>query len=135
MIYKLEPIWKKSVVDVEHWYKEIDGKKIWIERELGWRWGSCTFESEEFPEIDLKNEYNFNISDELEVIDYEADDGCWESFNFPADMLAEETERIEEMDFEGLEEDGWQLYDTETIFTGPLKLTDENGNTWRGEGE
>ena len=85
------------------------------------------------PIFDLKNEDNFNITDELEVIDYEADDGCWETFNFPSSMLEEETERIQEMDFEELEEDGWQLYDTETIFTSPLKLTDENGNEWRGD--
>ena len=68
MLYKLSPQYKKSVYDVENWFKDDNGNKMWIEREYGWRWAHCTFESEEKPDIDLKNEYGFNMED-VEVID------------------------------------------------------------------
>lgn len=130
MLYRLEPAWKKSVADIEHWSKVIEGKKVWIEREVGWRWGHCTFQSEEVPNIDLEGNQVFYIFEELEVEDYECDDGCWESFNFyDTTLLTEEyQEEIEMMGYGELEEDGWVHEDTETVFSGPLKLFDENGN-------
>jgi hypothetical protein len=133
MLYTLEPIWKKSYVEVEHWYKEINGKKMWIERYVGFRWGKCIFESDEKPDIDLKNESSFNITDEVEDPEYEADDSCWVDFIFPKTLTEELCEETENMDFEELEENGWQLDDIECYITGPMKLTDENGNEWRGD--
>jgi hypothetical protein len=122
MLYKLRPQWKKSVHDLEHWWKEINGKKVWIEREVGWRWGEATFTSEDVSHIDLENEHGFCVSEE-ELMDYNADDGCWITYHFPKDKLSEEEmDRIEEMDFSDLEEDGWTLDETETYFTGPLIL-------------
>ncbi len=123
-MYKLRPEWKKSALDLEHWSKEIDGKKIWIQREVGWRWAECTFQSEDPPEIDLKNEHGYSLED-LDIVDYYADDGCWTTFYFPETVLTEEQkEVIEDMDYSDLEEDGWVHEDTETYFTGPLILED-----------
>ena len=132
--YTLEPIWKKSIADVENWYHPE--RKLWFDRENGWRSGSARFESEEFPEIDLKNEnYSIIVNEEFEDPDLEFDDGCWCTHNFCEGLSEEERQQIEEMSFDELEELGWRLEYIETHFTGPLMLTDENGNVWRGDNE
>ena len=41
--WKIEPTWKKSLVEVEHYHK--DGKTV--EYETGWRWGSFYCETED----------------------------------------------------------------------------------------
>jgi hypothetical protein len=133
MIYKLEPIWKKSVVDIEHWYRKDNDKKQWIEKESGWRWGSATFNSDEFPDIDLKNDQSFNVLEELDDPELEYDDGCWSSMTFGGDLTEEEQEELEYMDQDELEEKGWHLHYIDTFYTGPLKLTDENVNEWKGD--
>lgn len=133
MIYKLSPQYKKSVYDIENWFKEENGQRMWIEREYGWRWAHCTFESEENPDIDLKNEYGLNITEDIDIIDYEADDGCWSDFTYSDNIDEEYRERLEQMDHNELEEDGWQLSYIDTYFDGPLVLEDENGNVWKGD--
>jgi hypothetical protein len=133
MIYTLEPIWKKSFVDVEHWSKEIDGKRVWIERHVGYRWGKCIFESDEKPNIDLENKAGFNVMDEIYNVDCESIDSCWVDYQFPDNLNEEICEQLEEMNFEDLEFDGWIMEDIETYITGPLKLTDEEGNECKGE--
>ena len=135
MRYTLEPIWKKSVTEVENWFHPE--KKLWFEREIGWRWGSASFESAEFPDIDLKNEHCINILEDLDDSnpDLEMDDGCWTSFNFCDSLNEEQQEEIEQKEFNELEEEGWELRYIDTYFSGPLKLTDENGNEWRGDDE
>lgn len=131
--YTLEPIWKKSVMDIESWYHPE--KKVWFEKENGWRWGSATFESEEFPDIDLKNAHCINVTEDLEDPDLDYDDGCWGTYNFAEELNEEQQLEIEEMDFDALEEAGWVLKYVDTYYTGPLKLTDENGKEWRGDDE
>lgn len=134
MKYKLSPQYKKSAFDIENWFKEVDGKKMWIEREYGWRWAECTFESETPPDIDLINEEGLNINEDIEELqEYEADDGCWSDVTYSDNIDEEYRERLEEMDFQQLEEDGWTLEYVDTYFTGPLVLEDENGNVKKGE--
>ena len=134
MLYKLSPQYKKSLYDVENWFKEENGEKMWIEREYGWRWGHCTFESEEKPDIDLKNEYGFNIMEDIEeVIDYESDDGCWSDVRCSDNVDEEYQEKLYEMDHDELEQDGWKLNHVDTYFIGPLELEDEQGNVYKGE--
>lgn len=129
MLYKLSPQYKKSACDVENWFKEEDGKKMWIEREHGWRWAHCTFNSDTHPEIDLVNESGFNVFDEIELVEnYEADDGCWTDYRYSDNIDEEYRACLDEMDTEALEEDGWQLSYVDTYFTGPLVLEDEHGN-------
>ena len=133
MRYTLEPIWKKSVTDIQNWFKEDGERKLWFEREYGWRWGSASFESEEFPDIDLKNDDGFNVTEDLEYPDMYFDDGCWSFNTFCDELTEEEKEQLQYMDDEELEENGWTLHYIDTYYSGPLKLTDENGNEWRGD--
>ena len=114
---------KKSVVEVESWYKE--GKTI--KRITGFRWGTVYCESDEKPEIDLDN------PDGLEVFatDYDfeldnLDDGHYCDVVYPDDMSEEEQERMDELwdedSYSAWEEEGWSNDDTETWFNGPLNL-------------
>lgn len=134
MLYKLSPQYKKSACDVENWFKEENGVKMWMERETGWRWAHCTFESDTPPEIDLKNEHGFNIFEDIDdVQNYDADDGCWSDYRYSDNISEEYRIRLEEMDHEELEEDGWRLSYMDTYFTGPLILEDEHGNVSYGD--
>ena len=132
-IYVLSPLNKKSAIDTEILEKKINGKMVRIEHEIGWRWASVSFESEndDFSFIDLNNKNTFRPYEVLEVLDATSDDVCWEEWRFPEYFSLEETERLQKLQANegigGLEEDGWIFIETETIYTGPLEVRDENG--------
>ena len=96
-IYKISPLFKKSVTDTETYIKEIDGEEVRIERQIGWRWGmvEAELDSTELESIDVDNRDGFHPYDSLEILDSSFDDGCWEEWQFPDDMPEEERERIE----------------------------------------
>jgi len=121
--------YKKSAIEKQYWYK--DGKEII--RIEGYRWGVWTCDSDEKPEIDLANEDEYRIgSDDYEWEMEEMLDGCWADWVFPEDMDDDEQEDIEdawnEDFFEGLEELGWSLDETEYIIEGPIALTNTDTN-------
>ena len=35
----VEPNYKKSISEIQSWYKEIEGEKYWITMDQGWRRG------------------------------------------------------------------------------------------------
>lgn len=137
MLYKLSTQYKKSVYDIENWVKENgngDGTVLWMEREHGYRWGWVKFNSEIFPEIDLKNEHGFNLNEDLDDSgDMELDDGCWSDYRYSDKISEEYAEQLEQMDHDELIADGWTLEYVDTIFAGPLVLEDEHGNIVYGE--
>lgn len=134
MRYKLSTQQKKSVYDVENWVKEENGSVYWMEREHGYRWGWCTFETDDPLDIDLKNEHGFNIMEDIEEVgDIELDDGCWSDYRYSDNISEEYAEQLEQMDHDELIDDGWKLDFVDTIFAGPLVLEDEHGNVMYGE--
>ena len=127
--WTLKTLYKKSAVEKQYWFK--DGKTII--RYEGYRWGTFYCESDEQPDIDLNNEDEYNLIEsdydwELESLD----DGCWSEWEWPGDLDEEEQEEVEnawnEEFFEGMEELGWSCEETDYILTGPLELSDEDGN-------
>ena len=125
--WKLSPQYKKSAVERSIWTK--DG--VTVVREEGYRWGTFYCESDEQPDIDLKNpdgyEVNFGDYDwELDSLD----DGCWADWEFPDGMSDEDRKAIEtawdENWYEGMEDLGWSNDDTEYHFQGPLKLVNRD---------
>jgi len=131
--WKLSTQHKKNAVEKQIWTK--DGKTVI--REEGYRWGTFYCESDEQPDIDLKNPDGYELFGydwELESLD----DGCWIDWDWPADMSEEEQNQI--MDawsddyYEGMEALGWSNDDTEYHFYGPLQLENENtGEIFQGE--
>lgn len=135
--WKISNYHKKNAVERQFWTK--DG--ITVTKDEGFRWGYWTCESDERPDIDLKN------PDGIEILfgDYDwemesMDDGCWVEWTFPDDMDEEEQERIQELwdeDFyEGMEGDGWNNDDTEQWIYGPLCLENvDTGESWNGDND
>ena len=122
----LTTIDKKSVEEVEFWYK--DGKTI--KRTTGFRWGTVYCESDERPDIDLENPEGISVFDcgydfELDNLD----DGWSLEVEYPDDMDDEEQERMDELwdedAYDAWESEGWSQDDTETWFYGPLSLEKE----------
>jgi hypothetical protein len=125
-VWELSTEYKKNAIEVQLWYR--DG--VTIKRIEGYRWGTFYCESDERPDIDLRNE-----GDGYELADYDweldsLDDGCWADWEFPDSVTEEEREQIEaawdENWYEGMEELGWSNDDTEYHFNGPLKLVNRD---------
>ena len=124
--WQLSTEYKKNAIEVQLWYK--DG--VAIKRVEGYRWGSFSCESDERPDIDLRNE-----GDGYELADYDwelgsLDDGCWADWEYPTDFPVEERIKIEEAWdnewYDGMEALGWSNDDTEYWFQGPLKLVNQD---------
>jgi|LakMenEpi03Aug12_release.lakeMendotaPanAssembly.Ray.scaffolds.fasta_scaffold412744_3 hypothetical protein len=140
-VWELSTEHKKNAIEVQLWCK--DGMTArFIE---GYRWGTFYCESDEKPDVDLRNpdgEYELGYSGYDWELD-NLDDGCWGEWQWPDEVDAAERERPEaiwdEDRYDGLEAQGWSQDDTEYYFQGPLKLVnrdtgeefsvlDENGN-------
>lgn len=125
-VWQLSTEFKKNAIEVQLWYK--DG--VAIKRVEGYRWGTFLCESDERPDIDLRNE-----GDGYELADYDwelgsLDDGCWADWEYPTDFPIEERTKIEEAWdsewYDGMEALGWSNDDTEYWFQGPLKLVNQD---------
>jgi hypothetical protein len=130
-IWTISPRYKKSVIERTYYFK--DGKTLC--REEGWRWATFSGEFDEQPNVDLENDSDLDIAAEDGWDLDEMDDGCWLDWSFPEDMSDEEQEQIlnvwdEEYDLTSL---GWTQDEYECWFTGPLVMTDEDGNKYTSD--
>ena len=124
--WKVEPTYKKSIVERAFWVK--DGKTII--NEIGWRWGSVTIETDgsEPPELDEDTDYM--CDDQFEFVEFETSDGCWEENEYEGDWSEEEQELMEERLSDGeisifdLEEEGWVCDETELYITCDVEVTE-----------
>jgi hypothetical protein len=113
--WKIEPTWKKSLIERMHYHK--DDKTITIE--TGWRWGefTCETEDDEPPEINAGDDlYSCGYDVEMQ----ECTDGCWEEHEFEGFTEDEEEEMREWLDensWMDLEEEGWSQGDCEMIMS------------------
>lgn len=127
MGYTVSTIEKKSVEEHLLWQK---GDYV-IRIITGFRWGTYYVNSEEEPELNIDHQFNgVNMNDvddsEMEYLD----DGWMQQIEFPDDMDETEKERLEilwdEESFEGFEREGWNNYDTEVWFFGPLEIVKDD---------
>jgi hypothetical protein len=126
--YKISTEQKKSVVELERWINTDTEKLFTIEH--GWRWGEWFIESDNPSNIILDagdgQHLQVLLGFSTEVIDTNLDDGCWCEFGFDDDFSPELIEQIEKAwedeGADGLEQLGFEHYDTETRVSGPLLL-------------
>jgi len=132
--WTIKPLDKKSIEEVEHFTK--DGMEV--VHTTGWRWGEWTVATNdgnppelEFVDgrVDVNNSYGNNI-EEIEMV--ETSDGWLDDTEWPDDIDPDERTKIEEaMDEDGyysaLEENDWWHSDTEMYISGPIEITDANG--------
>lgn len=122
--WKVSPRYKKSVIDVET-FRNGENE---ITLETGWRWGHVILLVPEGVDLveQLKPEENTRIQIdglEFDVYDREMDDGCWEEWDL--DALDDEEEFIEAWDedsHDGIANLGWEAWDSELFFDGPLDV-------------
>ena len=125
---------KKNAIERSFWYK--DGEKI--VREEGYRWGRFHCESDEQPDIDLKNPDGYELGGDYDWELDSLDDGCWAEWEWPEHMSEEDQDKImdtwNEDFYDGMEVLGWSNDDTEYVFHGPLQLENEQtGEVFQGE--
>ena len=132
--WKLSNYHKKNAVETQYWHKD---DKVII-REEGFRWGTWYCESDTRPDIDLANPDGYEIGGEYDWELDSMDDGCWGEIRAGRNATEEDVTEFEaaweENWYEGVEELGWTLDDTENTLHGPLLLENtDTGETWNGD--
>ena len=110
--WKITPVWKKSILEVQEWIKP--GEPGYINHEIGWRWGEFIIETEDDNPPDIK-EGDDIFSTQYELADWSTDDGCYEETDVDVsdELLKEEMEEfLEENSIYDLEEKGWVMSDS-----------------------
>lgn len=116
-LWKITPIWKKSVVETQIWVK--DGEPGYISHDIGWRDGEFFIESEEEPDIDDDTNL-LELSD-----DWSTNDGNWEEtdFDLENETLKEEVEEfLTENSIYDLEEQGWTMEECRIVIQGGMNI-------------
>lgn len=129
--WKVEPTWKKSVIERNYYYKDDN----MVMHETGWRWGSFYVYTDDDnpPKIESGVDI-YNCGYESEMI--ETWDGCWEDTDL--DDCDDDTrewveEFLEENGVYDLEEHGWSLDESEMIIDCDLEITRINDDGTEGE--
>lgn len=140
---KIEPVFKKSVVDIEFFYNEETG--VWIHYEQGWRWGTfyADVTDEEMKELRIHNAYveetrrqeDFEIS---ALTDYEMNDtwdGVWGDIRvyksgWTDEQRTELKETVENSDYwwDWLIDNGFEPQESETYICGQISIELEGEN-------
>ena len=123
MRYRVGPLEKKSVTEIESWEK--DGELI--KHSIGWRWAYVIMN--EKPDL---SDYNPN-TEEIDAYEWDCeldscDDSCWEEWEYPESWTDEDIKKFEEDWAENFHdavlELGFNEQDTELWFTGPIEITE-----------
>ena len=121
MPFKIVNTEKKDVADKEFFRKTLeDGTTLYFDQEVYYRWGEATVEED-------PRENGWSPGEELcatdfGLIDHEMNDGCWEEKYGYDDLPEEEKELIEE--YGHAIDAGWESYDWELTFYGPVEITE-----------
>lgn len=127
-LYKLSPINPCCITQTEVFEKKIKKKDYFIDHKVIFETGFITFELDscDFSFIDLNNTNAICPFDHLDVIDSEYDHEHSDMWDFRDAFSDDERKEISNMMGWEMEENGWGSMGTETIFSGPLEITDEN---------
>jgi hypothetical protein len=116
-LWKITPVWKKSVIETQVWTKE--GVAGYIENVLCWRSGEFLIESDEEPEID---EYT-DLTSLTE--DWSTDDCCSEEQEIDIadeNIRAEIEEFLENNSIFDLEELGWVMEESPIVIENDVNI-------------
>lgn len=122
MRYKVNPVNKKSVTEIERWTK--DGETL--THSIGWRWGAviCN-EAPDLSEYD-PNSQQIEVYDEWDCELDSCEDGVWEDWEYPESWSEEEIEEFQEAWDEDWHDAplnlGFEEQDGELWFSGLLEV-------------
>jgi len=148
-LIKLEPTYKKSVVDIEFFYNEETG--VWVHYEQGWRWGTffADVTDEELQELKDHNKHceENNTHDDFEIsalTDFELNDtwdGVWADISvhkigWTEEQKTELQETIEDSEdwWDWLMENGFEPHDSETYICGTIDIENIDNLPWETAG-
>ena len=133
-IFILEPENTKCVIEEETWNKD----SFAITRAIGWRYGKILV-------VDLKEEAikdlikerdsldKVCVSEKFDFIDQKLQDSFADDLSFSEDMPEDEINRLNNLFYEegwtALEEEGWEIYDTNLYFESKIKITRSSEDT------
>lgn len=126
IMWKVSPRHKKSVIDVEHYANNGRGAFL----ETGWRWGHVVLLVPENVDLiaELDPEENNRVQIDglgYDIHDREFDDACWEEWDLE-DLDETEVEEFQEAwdedSQDGISNLGWESWDSELFFDGPLDV-------------
>ena len=127
-MFILEPEYTKCVIEVETWNKD----SFLIKRAIGWRYGKILvgdFTEEEIKDL-IKEKDSLDrvcVSEKFDFIDQKLQDSFTDDLSFSEDMPEDEINRLNNLFYEegetALEEDGWEIYDTDLYFESKIKIT------------
>ena len=113
---------KKSAVDHTFWGKKLeDGTELELTEEVGYRWGEAWVELDP-RENGWKEGEPLKLT-EFGLIDYSLSDGCWTDYNFCENSSDDERELLDEAYHP--EDAGWESYEGEITFYGPVEITED----------
>jgi hypothetical protein len=122
--FKVSPSQKKSICTTEIFEKTVDGVTYRAELENWYRWGYAVISGVE-DETELTENETLEVSG-YSIEDHSFDDGVaayWYYSSNITDEMKEEVETAWDEDwYDGVEEHGWTLIDTETYFHGPIEV-------------
>lgn len=124
-MYKISTEEKKSICQEEIFHKIIDGQSYAVTIEQWWRWGYVIISGVEKDEIDPANPNGLRVTN-YSIEDQDLSDGVSLWFNFTDNVPEEERDLFEqawdEDGYSGIEDLGWNQWDTEMTFCGPLNV-------------
>lgn len=124
-VYKISTLDKKSICQEEIFHKIIDGETYAVTMEQWWRWGYVVITDVDKDAIDPENPNGLLVTD-YSIDDQDLNDGVSLWFNFTDNVPEEERDLFEqaweEDGYSGVEDLGWNHWDTEMTFVGPLEV-------------
>ena len=133
-IFILEAENTKCVIEVETWKKD----SFAITRAIGWRYGKILVDdfTEEAIKDLIKERDSLDrvcVSEKFDFIDQKLQDSFTDDLSFSKDMPEGEINRLNNLFSEegerALEEEGWEIYDTDLYFESKIKITRSSEDT------
>lgn len=123
--YKVSTLDKKSICQEEIFQKIVGNEVFEVRMEQWWRWGYVVLSEVAKDEIDADNPNGLLVTD-YSIEDQDLNDGVALWFTYSENMTEEDKQQFEsaweEDGYGGIEELGFNPWDVEMTFVGPLEV-------------
>jgi hypothetical protein len=128
--YELNPAYKKSVVEVEHWHSHEHGD---VDVTILWRWGTWYVTPQDKEEVKLlkqalKKDIQLHVNSFSDYEMRECFDGCSEDLEYDGDWTEEQFEAFKEEYYEDrwgtMDKYGFDQHDSDCYIHCEITLTE-----------
>jgi hypothetical protein len=125
MPFRIQNVEKKDVSDKSCFKKTLkNGKKLYLEEEVWYRWGWAIVEED--PRVNGWKEGEPLVTDDFNRINHHLEDGCRTDRYGVEDLSKKEQKLLEDVTF--IDDAGWELYESEITFYGPVDIEEVEGD-------